>query len=40
LFDGTPDEQIMAIRDVLMNYPKIAELPANRFYRLAPAGGK
>jgi mono/diheme cytochrome c family protein len=40
LFDGPPLEQIMAIRDVLMNYPKIAELPANRFSRQAPAGGK
>jgi mono/diheme cytochrome c family protein len=40
LFDGPPLEQIMAIRDVLMNFPRVAELPANRFYRLGPVGGK
>jgi mono/diheme cytochrome c family protein len=40
LFDGPPLDQIMAIRDVLLNFPKVADMPVNRFYRLTPAGGK
>jgi mono/diheme cytochrome c family protein len=39
LFDGTSREQIMAIRDVLMDLPRIADLPVNRYYRVQPAGG-
>jgi cbb3-type cytochrome oxidase cytochrome c subunit len=40
LFDGTPEEQVLAIRDALMDLPKVLEMPANRYYRMAPAGGK
>ncbi len=39
LFDGDVQEQIIAVRDTLLNLPKIQEMPANRYYRLAPAGG-
>jgi len=39
LFDGTPLEQIMAVRDVLMNYPRLANLPADD-KKPATAGGK
>ena len=36
-----PLNQVTAIRDILMVYPKVAELPANRYYRpLAQEGGK
>ncbi len=40
IFVGSRMEQIMAIRDVMANYPKISQLPVNRFYRPAPGGGK
>lgn len=32
-FDGSMLEQATAIRDVLVNYPKVADLPVNRYYR-------
>ena len=32
LFDGTSSEQIMALRDVLLHYPWVADLPVNRYY--------
>jgi hypothetical protein len=32
-FAGSMREQATAVRDVLINYPKIAELPVNRLYR-------
>jgi hypothetical protein len=38
-FDGTLIDQIRAVRDVLLFYPKVADMPANRYYRSAPAGG-
>jgi cytochrome c2 len=40
LFPGTPLEQLRAARDVLMNLPKVAEMPENRSYRQATTGGK
>jgi mono/diheme cytochrome c family protein len=41
-FEGTPIEQVRAVRDVLMDYPRIHDMPANRGYRpkVEPAGGK
>lgn len=39
LFDAPPLEQIMAIRDILMNYPEVANMPVNRYLKVAPAGG-
>jgi cbb3-type cytochrome oxidase cytochrome c subunit/mono/diheme cytochrome c family protein len=33
LFKGQPVQQVMAIRDVLLNFPRIASMPVNRFYR-------
>ncbi len=33
-------EQIKAVRDVLLNYPRISSMPVNRYFRPAPAGGK
>ena len=38
-FEGTPLQQVVGVRDVLMNLPQAANLPVNR-YRLAPKGGK
>jgi mono/diheme cytochrome c family protein len=40
LFPGSSLEQIQAARDVLMNLPKVADLPENRSYRQATTGGK
>jgi hypothetical protein len=40
VFDGASREQIAALRDVLMNYPKVADLPANRGYPKPTPGGK
>ncbi len=40
IFDGSTMEQIMAVRDVLLNFPRINNMPVNRYYRPAPAGGK
>jgi cytochrome c2 len=37
-FDGTMLEQATAVRDVLIDYPKVSEIPINRIYR--PSGGK
>lgn len=37
---GTPMEQATAARDLLLNFPRISELPVNRLYKPAqPAGG-
>src|SRR5262249_8962338 len=38
-FAGSLLEQATAVRDVLINYPKVADLPANRYYR-PTLGGK
>ena len=38
-FDGTPREQVVAVRDVLLNFPRIANLPVNQ-HRPTPKGGK
>ncbi|HEX5271255.1 MAG TPA: hypothetical protein VFW33_12230, partial [Gemmataceae bacterium] len=40
LLPGTSPQQVEAIRDVLMNLPKAADLPVNRSYREAATGGK
>ena len=40
LMPGKSLEQIEAIRDVLMNLPKVADTPVNRSYREATTGGK
>ena len=32
-FAGSMLQQATAIRDVLVNYPKVADLPVNRYYR-------
>jgi hypothetical protein len=40
LVPGTSPERVEAIRDVLMNLPKVADLPVNRTYREAITGGK
>jgi hypothetical protein len=37
-FAGTPLDQITAVRDALIDYPKISSMPANRMYR-PQAGG-
>jgi hypothetical protein len=39
-FDAPSGIQVRALRDVLMNYPRVAELPVNRSYRPATSGGK
>ena len=31
-------DQILAVRDVLMNFPRVAEMPANRYYRPTEGG--
>ena len=33
LFVGASREQVAAVRDALMNYARVAEMPENRFYR-------
>jgi cytochrome c2 len=33
IFAGTPIQQATAVRDVLMNYAKVADLPVDRYYR-------
>jgi hypothetical protein len=38
-FDGNHLEQLTAVRDVLMFYPKVVEMPANRFYLHTTPGG-
>jgi hypothetical protein len=40
LFDAPSLEQVQVLRDILMNYPKVADLPVNRSYRAATSGGK
>ena len=35
-FLGTPAEQATALRDVLLNYPRVSEIPGNRIYRPTP----
>jgi hypothetical protein len=37
LFVGSSEEQIIAVRDVLLSYPWVADLPVNRYY---PVPGK
>ncbi len=32
-FVGTPREQLTAVRDILMIFPKVADMPVNRHYR-------
>lgn len=32
-FLGKPEHQVMAIRDILMNLPKVADMPENRLHR-------
>jgi mono/diheme cytochrome c family protein len=40
LMPGQSLEQVGALRDVLMNFPRVADLPVNRSYRAATSGGK
>jgi hypothetical protein len=40
IFDGSSREQVQALRDVLLDFPRVAEMPVNRYYRMAPGGGK
>jgi hypothetical protein len=40
LFDGSSLEQAQAVRDILLNLPRVTEMPVNRYYRMAPGGGK
>jgi hypothetical protein len=35
-FLGTPGQQATAVRDVLLDYPHVSEIPGNRTYRPAP----
>jgi mono/diheme cytochrome c family protein len=40
-FDAPSRDKVQALRDVLMNYPKVADLPVNRSYQPpATSGGK
>ena len=36
-YHGTSQEQIRAVRDALLNFPRISTMPINRYYRPAPA---
>jgi cytochrome c2 len=38
-FDGSSLEQLTAVRDVLMNFPKVANRPENRYSRSGSGGG-
>jgi mono/diheme cytochrome c family protein len=38
-FHGTTFDQVTAIRDVLSFYPRVIEMPGNRFFRPATLGG-
>lgn len=40
IFKGSQRERALAIRDILMALPKIADRPVNRYYPLVPKGGK
>ncbi len=40
IFPGTQQEQLQAVRDVLMNYPRVLELPLNRYWPLLDVGEK
>lgn len=37
-FDGNLLQQIFGVRDVLMDYPKVEDMPVNRFFRPASLG--
>ncbi|MGE3806690.1 MAG: hypothetical protein AB7K24_18640, partial [Gemmataceae bacterium] len=37
IFPGAPRQQALGIRDILMDFPRVADMPANRTYR-PPAG--
>jgi hypothetical protein len=39
IFDGSSLEQVQAVRDVLMNFPKVANRPENRYSRSGSGGG-
>ncbi len=39
-FEGSSFEQATAVRDILMDLPRVADLPANRHYRTTQGGGK
>ena len=39
IFDGSPLDQLTAVRDVLLNFPKVANRPENRYYRSGSGGG-
>jgi mono/diheme cytochrome c family protein len=39
-FVGSMKEQATAVRDVLINYPRIADMPVNRYYRSASGENK
>jgi hypothetical protein len=38
-FAGNTFEQLTAIRDILMFYPKVEEMPTTRFFRPSSPGG-
>jgi mono/diheme cytochrome c family protein len=38
LFQGTSREQVEALRDLLMDFPRQAALPVNRYYLTSPGG--
>jgi hypothetical protein len=40
LFAGSPLQQVTAIRDVLMIYPRASAMPVNRYWTLPPPGEK
>jgi mono/diheme cytochrome c family protein len=40
VFEGTPLDRVEAVRDVLLNFPQVADRPENHYYRSGPAGGK
>ncbi|MFL5242765.1 MAG: c-type cytochrome [Gemmataceae bacterium] len=40
LFEGDSRQKVTALRDVLMNLPKVADMPANRNYYQSTLGGK
>jgi mono/diheme cytochrome c family protein len=39
-FTGTMLDQVIAVRDVLIDYPRVSTIPANRAYRPPSGGGK
>jgi cytochrome c2 len=38
-FEGSSPQQVEAIRDVLLNFPKVMDRPENRYYHPGPGGG-